>query len=78
MQKLLDYGNEYAKQSTWKDFALVKFCVCAMGVMWGMAIPKKAHKPAAFIAVLVFVTTYLPLMLKLFKIIDENNTSNEI
>lgn len=77
MQKLLNYGDEFARQSTWKDFALIKFCLCAMGIVWGMAIPKKAHKPAAFIAVLVFITTYIPLILKLFRIIDKD-TSKEI
>ena len=77
MQKLLNYGNEFLQESTWKDLALIKFCLWAMGIMWGMAIPKKAHKPVAFIAVSVFVATYIPLMLKLFRIID-NNTSNEI
>ena len=70
MKRLLDYGNEFIKQSDWKDLALIKFCLCAVGVMWGMALPKKSHKPAAFIAVSVFVATYIPLMLKLFRIMD--------
>lgn len=74
MQKLLNYGNEFVKQSTWKDLALIKFCLCAVGIMWGMALPKKAHKPAAFITVAVFVATYIPLMLKLFRIIDGNTS----
>ncbi len=70
MKKLLDYSNEFVKQSDWKDLALIKFCLCAAGVMWGMALPKKAHKPVAFLAVSVFVATYIPLMLKLFRIMD--------
>ena len=70
MKRLLDYGNEFIKQSDWKDLALIKFCLCAVGAMWGMALPKKAHNPVAFIAVSVFVATYIPLMLKLFRIMD--------
>ena len=35
MRKLLDIGNRYAKESTWKDFALVKFCLFAMGLAAG-------------------------------------------
>ena len=27
MYKLFDFGNRYARESTWKDFALVKFCL---------------------------------------------------
>jgi hypothetical protein len=70
MNKLLDYSTEFIKQSDWKELALIKVCLCAMGVMWGMALPKKTHKPAAFIVVVVFVATYLPLMLKLLRIMD--------
>lgn len=71
MQKIFDYADEFLKKSSWKDLALIKFCLCSAGVMWGMALPKKAHKPAAFIVVGVFVSTYIPLMLKMFKIIDD-------
>ena len=77
MQKLLDYGDQFAKESTWKDFALVKLCLCAIGVMWGMTIPKKVQKPVAFIAILVLITTYVPLMLKVFRILD-NHTLREV
>ena len=77
MQKLLDYGDRFVKESTWKDFALVKLCLCAVGVMWGMAIPKKAQKPAAFIAMLIFITTYVPLILRALRVLDDN-TSQEI
>ena len=72
MKKLFDYGNEFVKQSDWKDLALIKLCLCAIGMMWGMALPKKAHKPAVFIVVTVFVCTYIPLMLKLLGIINKD------
>lgn len=77
MRKLLNYGNEFAKQSTWKDFALLKFCLFSMGAIWGMMIPKKAHKPATCIATSVFVVTYIPLMFKLCKIV-KNDCLKEI
>jgi hypothetical protein len=70
MNKLLDYSTEFIKQSDWKELALIKVCLCAVGVMWGMALPKKVHKPAAFTVVVVFTATYLPLMLKLLRIMD--------
>lgn len=68
MKKLLNYGDEFIQQSDWRDLALIKLCLCAIGVMWGIALPKKAHKPAAFIAMLVFVATYIPIVLKLFHV----------
>lgn len=68
MNKLLDFGNRYAKESTWKDFALVKFCLFSMGLAAGMLIPDKQKKKAAGIAACVFASTYIPLMAKVFRI----------
>ena len=44
MRKLLDFGNRYAKESSWKDFALVKFCLFAMGLAAGTQVPEKYKK----------------------------------
>ena len=71
MKKLLEYANEFARQSTWKDFALVKICLLAMGLMWGMALHQKAKKPAALLAAAAFAATYVPLVLKFFGVINE-------
>ena len=46
MRKLLDIGNRYAKESTWKDFAIVKFCLFAMGLAAGTQVPAKYRKAA--------------------------------
>ena len=64
MRKLLDIGNRYAKESTWKDFALVKFCLLAAGTQ----VPDKYKKAAVGAAAGVFAVTYVPLMTKLFRI----------
>ena len=68
MKKLLELGNEYARRSTWKDFAAVKFCLCSIGLMIGMSVPDAGKKLAFGIAVLVFLLTYIPLMAKVFRI----------
>ena len=34
MKRILEIGNRYAEQSDWKDFALTKFCLCAMGIVF--------------------------------------------
>ena len=68
MRKLLDIGNRYAKESTWKDFALVKFCLFAMGLAAGTQVPDKYKKAAVGAAAGVFAVTYVPLMAKLFRI----------
>lgn len=68
MERWLELGNRYARESNWKDFALVKFCLCAMGIIIGVQIPQKYRKLAVGIASVLFIATYIPLMIKLFRI----------
>lgn len=69
-------GDQYAAESTWKDFALVKFCLCAIGVMIGTMIPKKHKQTALRAAETVFLVTYIPLMTKVFRILLRNSDAD--
>ncbi len=69
MKRLIDYATAYAKECSWKDFALIKFCLCAIGIIIGVLLPKTVMKPALIIAGVVFVITYIPLMVKFIKLI---------
>ena len=77
MMKLLEYGNQYAKESDWKDFALVKFCLCSMGIMIGTQVTPKHRKKVIALSAMVFLITYIPLMAKFFKIVFEKNHENK-
>ena len=66
MKKLLEFGNRYARESTWKDFALVKFCLFSMGLVAGIFVPEKHKKAAIGVSAAVFAATYIPLMTKVF------------
>lgn len=68
MKKLLELGNQYAKESDWRDFALVKICLCAMGIAIGAQVSQRYRKAVTGIAAGVFIATYIPLMTKLLKI----------
>ena len=68
MRKLLDLGNRYARESSWKDFALVKFCLFAMGLAAGTQVSEKYKKAAVGTAAGIFAVTYIPLMAKVFRI----------
>lgn len=68
MRELLELGNRYARRSDWKDFTLVKFCLFSMGLIAGTQIREKYKKPAICVAASVFLITYIPLMIKLFRI----------
>ena len=69
MRNLLELGNQYARESSWKDFALVKLCLCALGVLIGTNVAPGHRKAAAWTAVGVFLATYIPLMAKLFRLL---------
>lgn len=69
MKRLFGYADAFMKESGWKDWALVKFCLLAVGVMLGLAAPKKAKKKVLFVAMAVFIATYIPLILKFIRIL---------
>ncbi len=81
MKKFLNIGNDYVAQSDWKDLALIKFCLCAMGILLGIHVKPKHKKPVAICALVVFAATYLPLMGKLAKLVlakDEDSEYDEL
>ena len=41
MHRLTDAANRYLKDCTWKDIAALKFCLLALGVMLGIAVPAR-------------------------------------
>ena len=69
MKSLFSYADAYIRNCTWKDLALVKFCLCAMGVMIGLSVPKEKKKLPLLGAFFVFLVTYLPLMGKFVRVI---------
>ena len=71
MKQLLELGNRYAAKSSWKDFALTKFCLCSIGMMIGANIPVKNKKYVMSGAGLIFALTYIPLMKKVFTVAKE-------
>ncbi len=71
MKKLFYYADKYIGKSSWKDLAMLKFCLFSMGILAGMRIPEKDRKKAGWTAAAVFVATYIPLMAKFFSVIAE-------
>lgn len=71
MQFLFKATDRYLDESDWKTLALIKFCLCAMGVMLGCNVPQKHKKGVMAGACGVFVAAYIPLMTKLFRVFRE-------
>ena len=67
--KLFDAANQYVKESGWKTIAMLKFCLCSMGVMIGVLLPQAVKSAALMIAAAVFAVTYIPLMIRFYKIL---------
>ncbi len=74
MKKLFELGNQYVKESSWKEFALVKICLCAMGIVIGGQIAPKYRRMATGAAAGVFILTYISLMAKFFRIAAEKDS----
>ncbi len=74
MKNLFELGNLYAKESDWKDFALLKLCLCAMGIIIGTQVTTKYKKNVIRASIGVFIATYIPLMAKVYKIMMHDNT----
>ena len=48
MKKLTDAANRYLRACDWRDIAVLKICLCALGVLLGLAVPGRKKRPAAF------------------------------
>lgn len=73
MKRLFDHADKYLKRSDWKDLSLIKFCLFSMGVLVGTYISEKQKGTARTISAAVFSATYIPLMVKFFEVIADDN-----
>ena len=71
MKKLLAFGDRYAKQSTWKDFALVKLCLFSMGLVVGTLVSEQYKRAVIIVAICVFAAAYIPLIVKMIRVARE-------
>ena len=64
MNRLTEAADRYLRDCTWKDISILKFCLIALGTLVGTAVPARTKKASAWVASLVFLSTYIPLMAK--------------
>lgn len=62
MKRIFDCADRYVQSRDWKMIALLKFCLCSIGALLGLAVPGKHKKNAGCFAAGVFLATYIPLM----------------
>ena len=67
-KSLFSFGNRYASQSNWVDFALTKLCLFSMGLAAGAQVPEKRRKAVTAVAAAGFLAAYVPLMINVFRV----------
>ncbi len=67
MKCLFSYANDYIKKCDWKDIALIKLCLCSIGILIGVNISSDKKKTALIAAISTFILSYIPLMYKFLK-----------
>lgn len=72
MKKIFLMGNLYMKNADWKDLALIKICLFAIGLLVGCIVPKEKRTTAVIVALPVFMATYIPLMTKFVQLVIQN------
>ena len=58
MKRLFRSAEVYLSNSTWKDLALIKFCLFSLGLLAGLGVSARRKRPAVILAVLIFLVTY--------------------
>ncbi len=62
MRKWMNFFNQYAGTRSISDFALIKLCLFSFGLFFGTLIVEPRKKPLRAASLIVFLSTYIPLM----------------
>ena len=73
MKKLFEAADRYIETSSWKTIAVLKFCLISLGMMVGMLIRPHSKRAVFAGAFCVFLASYIPLMVKFYRVFTENN-----
>ncbi len=68
MKGMCECADVFVQKCNVKDFALLKVCLCAVGIMIGLMIPEKKKKWPLMAAGAVFVFSYILIMGKFIKV----------
>lgn len=71
MKEICKCADAFVQKCSIKDFALLKICLCAVGIMVGLSIPEKKRKWPLMAAGFVFIFSYILIMAKFVKICIE-------
>ena len=64
MKTIIKYADEFLKMADWKDIALLKLCLAAVGLGIGLSVKEEKKRPWIVVSVVLFLAAYVPLMMK--------------
>ena len=67
MKDWLNYADEYIKECDWKDMALIKICLFSLDILVGTLLPRRKKKCILITSSLIYVASYIPIMIKFVK-----------
>ncbi len=76
MKKLFEVADRYIGQSDWKTIAVLKFCLISLGLMVGKSLRPEHKKPVFFGALGVFLASYIPLMVKFYRVFTQKENGD--
>lgn len=62
VKKWLAAGRLMVQDMELEDVAALKLCLLSLGVLLGLALPRRKRPTFALFSTIVFIGTYLPLM----------------
>ena len=71
MKKVTEWIHRYVNDMKLFDFALLKYCLFTLGLLFGMNLKNENKKIVTPVAAGVFATTYITLIVKGVKILFE-------
>ena len=76
MKKLLDLAIGCIRRGVCYDVALLKFCMLALGVLVGLAMPHRGRRLAKQICAEVFLMAWATLMVDCFRMTLPKNSAD--
>lgn len=64
VKKWLAAGRLMIRDMDLEDVAALKLCLLSLGILLGLAAPRRKKPAFALFSILVFIGTYFPLMVK--------------
>ena len=64
VKRWLAAGRLMVRDMDLEDVAALKMCLLSLGVLLGLAVPRRKKPAFALFSTLVFIGTYFPLMVK--------------